>query len=88
MGDVASDGVTEVSLENVALPLDGFVLDESTLVHSPILPYVLMVASIIERRTISHDELIAALRKSVRQRRFDRWPRREYVLCYLNEHPP
>jgi hypothetical protein len=74
--------------ENLTLPLDGFVLDESTLVNSPILPYVQMVASLLERRTISREELIAALRKSMRQRSIDRLPRREYVLRYLNQHPP
>jgi hypothetical protein len=31
------------------------------------LPYVLMVASMIERRTIRREELIAALRKRIRQ---------------------
>jgi hypothetical protein len=72
----------------VVLPLDGFVLDERTLVNSHILPYVQMVASVIERRTISREELIAALRKSMRQRSIDRLPRREYVLRYLNQHPP
>jgi len=57
-------------------------------VNSRILPYAQMVASVIERRTISRDELIAALRKSMRQRSIGRWPRREYVLRYLNQHPP
>jgi hypothetical protein len=73
---------------DVVLPLEELLLDEATLVNSGLLPYVLMVASVIERRTISREELIAALRKSVRQRSFDRRPRREYVLCYLHEHPP
>ncbi len=73
---------------DAVLPLEELLLDEPTLVNSGILPYVLMVASVIERRTISRDELIAVLRKSVRQRSFDRWPRREYVLHYLHEHPP
>jgi len=71
-----------------ALPPEHLLLDETTLVNSRILPYVLMVASLIERRTIGRDELIAALRTSLRQRSFDRRPRREYVLCYLHEHPP
>ena len=71
-----------------ALRLEDLVLDDSTLANSLVMPYVLMVASVIERRTISRDELIAALRKRVRQRSFDRWPRREYVLRYLHEHPP
>ena len=66
----------------------GFVLDERALVNSRILPYAQMVASVIEGRTISRDELIAALRKSMRQRSIGRWPRREYVLRYLNQHPP
>jgi hypothetical protein len=77
-----------VSSEDVALPLEGLLLDELTLVSSHILPYVLMVASVIERRTISRDELVAALRKRMRQRSIDRRPRREYVLCYLKQHPP
>jgi hypothetical protein len=75
-------------VENVTLSLEGFVLDESTLANSHVLPHVLMVARLIERRTISRDELVAALRKSMRQRSIGRWPQREYVLCYLNQHPP
>jgi len=74
--------------EHPTLPWEGLLLGESTLVNSGILPYVRMVASLIEGRTISREELIAALRKSLRQRSFDRWPRREYVLRYLHEHPP
>lgn len=71
-----------------ALLLEDLVLDDSTLANSPVLPYVQMVASLIERRTISRAELIAALRQSMRQRSFDRRPRREYVLRYLHQHPP
>jgi hypothetical protein len=74
--------------ENVTLELDGFVLDEPTLVNSRILPYVRMVASLLEGRTIRREELIAALRKRMRQRSIARAPHREYVLRYLNQHPP
>lgn len=74
--------------DNGALPLEGLVLDEATLVSSRVLPYVLMVASIIEGRTIRRDELIAALRKRMRQRSIGSQARREYVLRYLNQHPP
>ena len=74
--------------ENGALPLNGLLLDEPTLVNSRILPYVLMVTSIIERRAISRDELVAALRKRMRQRSIGGQARREYVLRYLNQHPP
>ena len=70
------------------LTLDGFTLDEATLVNSPMLPYLAMVASVIEGRTIGVDELLHVLRRSMRQRSFDRLPRREYVLRFLNQHPP
>jgi hypothetical protein len=76
------------SSENTALPLEGLLLDEPTLVNSRILPYARMVASLIEGRAISGDELIAALRKGMRQRSIGRRPRREYVLRHLNQHPP
>ena len=90
MSEPAAQEVLELAApaENLTLPLDGFVLDEPTLVNSHILPYVQMVASVIEGRTIGREELLAALRKSMRQRSIDRLPRREYVLRYLNQHPP
>ncbi len=88
VGDPASRDVTETPSEYVTLSLEGFVLDEPTLVNSRILPYVRMIASVIEGRTIGRDELIAALRKRMRQHSIGRRPRREYVLCYLNQHPP
>ena len=74
--------------EDVKLVLDGFVLDEATLVNSPMLPYLAMVVSVIEGRTISRRELLHVLLRSMRQRSFDRLPRREYVLRFLNQHPP
>ncbi len=77
-----------VPAENVTLPLEGFVLDERVLVSSRMLPYVQMVASVIEGRTITREELIAALLKRMRQRSIGRLPHREYILRYLNQHPP
>jgi hypothetical protein len=72
----------------VKLSLGGFTLDEATLVNSPLLPYLAMVASLLEGRTIRRAELLQTLRKSLRQRSFDSLPRREYVLRFLNQHPP
>jgi hypothetical protein len=74
--------------EVVLLDWDGAVLQDATFVNSRSLPHVCMVASLIEGRTVSRDELIVALRKSMRQRCMGRSPRREYVLRYLNQHPP
>ena len=73
---------------DVKLILDGFTLDEATLVSSPLLPYLAMVASLIERRAIDREELLQALLRSMRQRSFDRLPRREYVLRFLDRPPP
>jgi hypothetical protein len=72
----------------MALPPGGLLLDEATLVNSPLRPYVRMVASLIEGRNVGREELVAALRKRVRQHHIGRRPRREYVLGYLNQHPP
>ena len=63
-------------------------LDEATLANSLMLPYLAMVVSVIEGRTISRQELLHVLLRSMRQRSFDRLPRREYVLRFLNQHPP
>jgi hypothetical protein len=76
------------SSAKATLSLEGILLDERALVNSPALPYALMVASVLERRTIGRDELIAALRERMRQRSIGGPPRREYVLRYLNQHPP
>jgi hypothetical protein len=78
----------ESSREVVQLVLDGFTLDEVTLVNSPMLPYLAMIASIIEGRSIGREELLHSLRESMRQRSLDRLPRREYVLRFHDQHPP
>jgi len=70
------------------LTLSGFTLDEATLANSPMLPYLAMVATVIEGRAISPQELLGVLQGSMRQRSIDRLPRREYVLGFLKQHPP
>jgi hypothetical protein len=80
--------VSPALLAQLRLNLDGFVLDESTLVNSRVLPYVRMVVSVLEGRTIGREQLLVALRKRIRQRSIGRLSRREYVLHYLQQHPP
>jgi hypothetical protein len=80
--------VEEAPSKDVKVALDGFTLDEVTLVNSPVLPYLGMIATVLEGRTIGITELLQVLRRSLRQRSFDRLPRREYVLRVLNQHPP
>lgn len=74
--------------ENVQLTLGNFTLDEVRLVNSPLWPYLAMVASLLEGRKIRPKVLLNTLRERMRQRSFDRLPRREYVLRFLARHPP
>jgi hypothetical protein len=74
--------------DDVKVELDGFALDEITLVNSSMLPYLAVITTVIEERRIGAEELLHVLRRSMRQRSFDRLPRREYVLGFLNRHPP
>jgi len=68
--------------------LAGLRLDESILMNSPLLPYVRMVASLIEGRSIGLVELVEALRKAMRQHSIANRRRIDYVLGFLHQHPP
>jgi hypothetical protein len=70
------------------MPLAGLVLDEASVVNSPILPYVRMVVSLIVEETVSKDQLVADLLKIMRQRSIDNRTRPRYVSRFLNQHPP
>ena len=80
--------IGEAPGEDVQLVLEGYTLDEATLVNSSMLPYLAMVAGVIEGRSIGAEELLNVLQQTMRQRSFDRLPRREYALHFLNQHPP
>jgi hypothetical protein len=75
---------------SVAIELDlvGVILDESSVVNSPMLPYIRMLIWIIDRIWLSHVEVAAWLRQVLRQRSMACRPRREYVLRFLHQHPP
>jgi hypothetical protein len=81
--DLTIDLATDLTVQ-----LDRFVLDEATLVNSPVLPYLLLIVHLLDGGRLTREELLAALRPSMRQRSIGRRPRREYVLDYLNQHPP
>lgn len=70
------------------LSIGEVVLDETTLLNSPILAYACTLASLIERRLVGRDELVSALLARMRQHSMGGRARREYVLRYLNQHPP
>jgi len=78
----------EEALRNLEISLDGLVLDGARVVHSPILPYVRMVVSLIVGKRISKRELFAWLLKIVSQRSIDQQTATRYVLPFLDQHPP
>lgn len=74
--------------ESWSLELEGVVLTQQTLARSSVLSYLCEVIRVLERRTITREELLQTLGESLRQRSLGARRRREYVLSYLNEHPP
>jgi hypothetical protein len=82
-------GLTDLSpTDTWSLELAGVTLTHETLANSPVLTYLCHVVGMIEKRTITRKELLKTLRQSLRQRSLTARARREYVLSYLNEHPP
>lgn len=73
---------------DVELRLEGLLLDESSVAHSPLLPYVRMVMSLIEGREFRCQEVVTLLQKALRQHRMARRRRADYVLAFLHQHPP
>jgi hypothetical protein len=57
-------------------------------VDPSMLKYLCMVTSLIEGRKIAMKELLKMLARIVRQRSMYRTRRIDYVLSYLNKHPP
>jgi hypothetical protein len=73
---------------DIELDLNGVVLDESSVVNSPMLPYIRTLIWMLEGIWLSHVEVVRWLRQVLRQRSMASRPRREYVLCFLHQHPP
>jgi hypothetical protein len=71
-----------------SLELEGVLLTQQTLLSSSVLSYLCEVIRVLERRSITREELLQTLDESLRQRSLGARRRREYVLSYLNEHPP
>jgi hypothetical protein len=72
----------------IELHLEGVVLTESSLATSPMLPYVRMVVNLIEGVELSCGEVLRLLRKTMRQHSINARSRIDYILDYVNEHPP
>ena len=63
-------------------------LDESSVAHSPMLPYVRMVVSLIEGVAFTCREVVHWLRHAMRQHRIGVHRGRDYLLGFLHQRPP
>jgi hypothetical protein len=54
----------------------------------PLVEYVRMVTSLIERRAVGWGEVVGMLRRVLRQHSMVRTRRRDRIVAWLNEHPP
>ena len=90
----SAPALTRVKYSETAPPcrgrllLEGVLLNEASVMNSPMLSYLRMVASVLEGRAIGRNELVQALLTTMRQRSLNTRPRIEYVLDYLNRNPP
>ena len=84
-GDVPLPDELSVKLE---LVLGGVVLDEAGLLESPMMPYLRMMVRLAEGIRLSCRELGDLLRRALRQRSIASRSRTDYVLRFLNQHPP
>jgi hypothetical protein len=81
-GEAKAGSRKEVEKTSPDLELDGRIIDGG------MVAYVGVVTSLIEGREIPRDEIVAMLRRAVRQHSISREKRIDYVLRYLNENPP
>ena len=72
----------------IELDFNGVILDEASIVHSPMLPYIRTLVGMIEGVWLSRVEVVAWLLEVQRQRSIVYRSRRDYVLRFLHQHPP
>lgn len=70
------------------LELQGVVLEESTVLASPLLPYVRLLVSLVEGVAFSRQAIVDLLLRTMRQHSLSRRTRVDYVLAFLHQHPP
>jgi len=70
------------------LRLEEVVLDAESVRNSPMLPYVQTLLYLIEGIQLRGEELVERLIQALRQHSIVRRRRVDYVLAFLNQHPP
>jgi len=72
----------------VELEYAGVTLQPADIEKSSALSYLRMLLRVIDQVSVSQQELVEILLLSMRQRSMVRRPRRDYVVSFLNSHPP
>jgi len=62
--------------------------DDKNILAGSFICYLQMVASLIERRWVSRDEILKVLRKKMRQHSIGRKNKIMHSVQYLKKHPP
>ncbi len=81
-------GASDELPADMQLVLDGIVLTPQIITASGALSYLTMVIGLIEGRSISRSDLVAHLLQLLRQHSMAYRSRRDYVLGFLQQHPP
>jgi hypothetical protein len=68
--------------------LEGVVLCESSLVRSPMLPYVRMLVGLIEGVRFTCGEVLCLLKQALRQHSIGAGPKGGYLLVFPHPQPP
>lgn len=84
----ADEPRTDALPVTVELRLQGVVLRESELAASHMLPYLRMVMGLIEGVELTCREVVALLRRAMRQHSIGGRRRIDYLLGFLHQHPP
>jgi DNA-directed RNA polymerase specialized sigma24 family protein len=83
-----SEPTADAPQRPVELPLEGVVLDESSVAGSRVLPYVRMVVSLIEGVEFTFREIAELLRLAMRQHSIGAPGRSPYAWCFPPQRPP
>lgn len=76
------------SPRKIELHLQGVALSQSDVVNSPMLPYVRLLVRLIDRLELSRAQIVEWLLETMRQHSMSRRSGTDYVLGFLNQHPP
>ena len=88
IGAPPSESISEPLPATAERSLESMAFDEASVVHSPMLPYVRMVVSLVEGVEFTCREVVHLLRETLRQHSIGVRRGIDYLLSFLHRHPP